>query len=36
MASKKMVEASSEVDSEEEEKDVAMLAKNFRRLIRDD
>jgi RNA-binding protein YhbY len=35
-ASKKKVEASFEDDSEEEEKVVAMLAKNFRRLIRDD
>jgi hypothetical protein len=35
-ASKKKVEASSKDDSEEEEKDVAMLAKNFRRLMRDD
>jgi hypothetical protein len=35
-ASKKKVEASSEDDSEEKEKVVAMLAKNFRRLIRDD
>jgi hypothetical protein len=35
-ASKKKVEASSEDDSEEEEKAVVMLAKNFRRLTRDD
>jgi hypothetical protein len=35
-ASKKKVEASSEDDSEEEEKAVTMLAKNFRRLMRDD
>jgi hypothetical protein len=35
-ASKKRVEASSGDDSEEEEKTVAMLAKNFRRLMRDD
>jgi hypothetical protein len=35
-ASKNKVEASSEDDSEEEEKFVAMLAKNFRRLMRDD
>jgi uncharacterized protein YjaG (DUF416 family) len=35
-ASKKKVEASSEDDFEEEEKGVAMLAKNFRRLMRDD
>jgi hypothetical protein len=35
-ASKKKIEASSEDDSEEDEKDVAMLAKNFRRLMRDD
>jgi hypothetical protein len=35
-ASKKNVEASSEDDSEDEEKDVAMLAKNFRRLMKDD
>jgi hypothetical protein len=35
-ASKKKVEASSEDDFEEEEKAVAMLAKNFRRLMRDD
>jgi len=35
-ASKKKVEASSEDDSEEEEKVVVMLAKNFRRLMRDD
>jgi hypothetical protein len=35
-ASKKRVEASSEEDSVEEEKVVAMLAKNFRRLMRDD
>jgi hypothetical protein len=35
-ASKKKVEASSEDDSKEEEKDVAMLAKNFRRVMRDD
>jgi hypothetical protein len=35
-ASTKKVEASSEDDFKEEEKAVAMLAKNFRRLIRDD
>jgi hypothetical protein len=35
-ASKKKVEASSEDDSEEEEKAMGMLAKNFRRLMRDD
>jgi hypothetical protein len=35
-ASKKRVEASSRDDSEEEEKAVAMLAKNFRSLMRDD
>jgi hypothetical protein len=35
-ASKKKVEASSGDDFEEEEKVVAMLAKNFRRLMRDD
>jgi hypothetical protein len=35
-ASKKKVEALSEDDFEEEEKVVAMLAKNFRRLMRDD
>jgi len=35
-ASKKKVEASSEDDSEDEEKAMAMLAKNFRRLIKDD
>jgi hypothetical protein len=35
-ASKKKVEASFEDDFEEEEKAVAMLAKNFRRLTRDD
>jgi len=35
-ASKKKVEASSEDDSKEDEKAVAMLAKNFRRLMRDD
>jgi hypothetical protein len=35
-ASKKKVEASFEDGSEEEEKVVAMLAKNFRRLMRDD
>jgi hypothetical protein len=34
--SKKKVEASSEDDSEDEEKAVAMLAKNFRRLMRND
>jgi hypothetical protein len=34
--SKKKVEASSEDDSEDEEKAVAMLAKNLRRLIKDD
>jgi len=35
-ASKKKVEALSEDDSEEEEKAMAMLAKNFRRLMSDD
>jgi hypothetical protein len=35
-ASKKKVEASSEDDSEDEDKAVAMLAKNFRRLMKDD
>jgi hypothetical protein len=35
-ASKKKVEASFGDDSKEEEKVVAMLAKNFRRLMRDD
>jgi hypothetical protein len=35
-ASKKKVEASSEDASEDEEKVVAMLAKNFRRLMKDD
>jgi hypothetical protein len=35
-ASKEKVEASSEDDSEDEEKAVAMLAKNFRRLMKDD
>jgi hypothetical protein len=35
-ASKKKVEASSEDDSKDEEKAVAMLAKNFRRLMKDD
>jgi hypothetical protein len=35
-ASKKKVEASSEDDSEVEEKALAMLAKNFRRLMKDD
>jgi hypothetical protein len=35
-ASKKKVEASSEDDFEDEEKAVAMLAKNFRRLMKDD
>jgi hypothetical protein len=35
-ASKKKVEASAEDDSVEEEKAVAMLAKNFKRLMRDD
>jgi hypothetical protein len=35
-ASKKRVEASCGDDFEEEEKVVAMLAKNFRRLMRDD
>jgi len=35
-ASKKRVEASSGDDSKEEEKAVAMLAKNFRKLMRDD
>jgi hypothetical protein len=34
-ASNKKVEASSEDDSEEEEKVVARLAKNFRRIMRD-
>jgi hypothetical protein len=34
-ASKKKAEASSEDDSEDEGKDVAMLAKNFRRLMKD-
>lgn len=34
--SKKKVEASFGDDSEEEEKAVAMLAKNFRRLMKDD
>jgi hypothetical protein len=33
---KKKVEASSEDDSEDKEKAVAMLAKNFRRLMKDD
>jgi len=35
-ASKKKVEAPSEDDSEDEEKAVAMLAKNFKRLMKDD
>jgi hypothetical protein len=35
-ASKKKVEASSEDDFEDEDKAVAMLAKKFRRLIKDD
>jgi hypothetical protein len=35
-ASKKRVEASSEDDPEDEEKAMAMLAKNFRRLMKDD
>jgi hypothetical protein len=35
-ASKKNVEAPSEDDSEDEEKAVAMLAKKFRRLMKDD
>jgi hypothetical protein len=35
-ASKKKVEASYEEESEDEEKVVAMLAKNFRRLMKDD
>jgi hypothetical protein len=35
-ASKKKVEASSEDDSEDEKKTVAMLAKNFRSLMKDD
>jgi uncharacterized protein YjaG (DUF416 family) len=35
-ASKKKVEASFEEESEDEEKAVAMLAKNFRRLMKDD
>jgi hypothetical protein len=35
-ASKKKVEASSKNDSEDEEKAVAMLAKNFRTLMKDD
>jgi hypothetical protein len=35
-ASKKKVEASSVDDSEDEEKAVAMLAKNFKRLMKDD
>jgi hypothetical protein len=35
-ASKKKVEASSEDDSEDEDKVVAMLAKKFRRLMKDD
>jgi hypothetical protein len=35
-ASKKRVEASSGDNSEDEEKVVAMLAKNFRKLMRDD
>jgi hypothetical protein len=36
MASKKKVEASSEDDFEDEDKVMAMLAKNFRRLMKDD
>jgi hypothetical protein len=35
-ASKKKVEVSSRDDSEDEEKDVAMLAKNFERLMRNE
>jgi hypothetical protein len=35
-ASKKKVEVSSKDDSEDEEKAVAMLAKNFERLMRND
>jgi hypothetical protein len=35
-ASKKKVEALSEDDFEDEEKAVAMLAKNFKRLMKDD
>jgi len=35
-ASKKKVEASPEDDSEDEDKAMAMLAKNFRRLMKDD
>jgi hypothetical protein len=35
-ASKKRVKASSRDDSKEEEKAVAILAKNFRRIMRDD
>jgi hypothetical protein len=35
-ASKKKVEASSKDDSEDEDKAVARLAKNFRRLMKDD
>jgi aldehyde:ferredoxin oxidoreductase len=35
-ASKKKVEASSEDEFEDEEKATAMLAKNFRRLMKDD
>jgi hypothetical protein len=35
-ASKKKVEASSEDDSEDEEKVMTMLAKNFKRLMKDD
>jgi hypothetical protein len=35
-ASKKKVEASSEDDAEDEDEAVAMLAKNFRRLMKDD
>jgi hypothetical protein len=35
-ASKKKVEASSEDDFEDEDKDVAISAKNFRRLMKDD
>jgi hypothetical protein len=35
-ASKKKVEASSEDDSKDEEKAMAMLAKNFKRLMKDD
>jgi hypothetical protein len=35
-ASKKKVEATSEDDSDDEDKAVAMLAKNFRRMVKDD